>query len=86
MLFLESSTLTPLLKRMEKLELLTRSRDMEDERQVRIRLTEKGSALRSLARDFSACVDGATGLAGDALKKLRDDIRSVRAALHKAAG
>jgi DNA-binding MarR family transcriptional regulator len=86
MLFLESSTLTPLLKRMEKLELLTRSRDMEDERQVRIRLTEKGSALRGLAQDFPACVDGATGLAGDALKKLRDDIRSVRAALHKAAG
>jgi len=86
MMFLESSTLTPLLKRMEKLGFLTRSRDLEDERQVRIRLTEKGSALRTIARDFPACVDGATGLAGDALKKLRNDIRSVRTALHKAAG
>jgi DNA-binding MarR family transcriptional regulator len=85
MLFLESSTLTPLLKRLERLEFLTRSRDPEDERQVRIRLTEKGSTLRATARDFPACVDGATGLAGDALRKLRNDIRSVRSALHEAA-
>src|SRR6185369_571566 len=37
-LFLESSTLTPLLKRLEGLELVTRSRDPSEERQVRIRL------------------------------------------------
>jgi len=86
MLFLESSTLTPLLKRLERLEFLTRNRDPEDERQVRIRLTEKGAALRETARDFPSCVDGATGLQGDALRKLRDDIRSVRSALYKAAG
>ncbi|HVJ36090.1 MAG TPA: MarR family transcriptional regulator [Terriglobia bacterium] len=86
MLFLESSTLTPLLKRLEGLKFLTRSRDPEDERQVRIRLTEKGAGLREAARDFPSCVDGATGLQGDALRKLRDDIRSVRTALYKAAG
>ena len=85
MLFLESSTLTPLLKRLERLEFLTRSRDLEDERQVRIRLTEKGAALRTTAKDFPDCVDGATGLEGTALRKLRDEIRSVRTALHKAA-
>jgi len=86
MLFLESSTLTPLLKRLEGLKFLTRSRDPEDERQVRIRLTEKGAGLREAARDFPSCVDGATGLQGDALRKLRDDIRAVRSALYKAAG
>jgi len=85
MLFLESSTLTPLLKRLERLEFLTRSRDPEDERQVRIRLTEKGAALRGTARDFPSCIDGATGLQGEALRKLRDEIRSVRTALHQAA-
>ena len=46
-LFLDSSTLTPLLKRMEAMGHLTRQRDPEDERQVRVRLTPQG---RSVAR------------------------------------
>src|SRR5437879_6243363 len=41
-LFLDSSTLTPLLKRMEGVGYVTRQRDPEDERQVRIRLTPRG--------------------------------------------
>lgn len=45
-LFLESSTLTPLLKRLEAAGLVKRTRDAADERQVRIRLTEQGLALR----------------------------------------
>ncbi len=85
-LFLESSTLTPLLKRLEGLEFLTRSRDPSDERQVRIALTKKGKALQHKARDYPSCVDGATGLSHDALGKLRTDILSVRTALLKAAG
>jgi DNA-binding MarR family transcriptional regulator len=40
--FLESSTLTPLLKRLEALGYLQRSRDPSDERQVRVRLTKTG--------------------------------------------
>ncbi|MCW5689006.1 MAG: MarR family transcriptional regulator, partial [Pseudolabrys sp.] len=52
-LFLESSTLTPLLKRLEGLGLLTRRRDPEDERQVRLCLTDKGDALRKQSRDVS---------------------------------
>src|ERR1700742_1670263 len=43
-LFLDSGTLTPLLKRMEAAELLKRSRSTEDERQVLIALTQKGLA------------------------------------------
>jgi DNA-binding MarR family transcriptional regulator len=85
-LYLESSTLTPLLKRLEKLGFLSRNRDLVDERLVRVRLTPKGAALQARARDFPACVDGATGLAPDALRQLRDGIRSVRAALLKAGG
>ena len=49
-LFLESSTLTPLLKRLEAAGLVRRARCAEDERQVRVRLTEKGKALREEAR------------------------------------
>lgn len=48
-LFLESNTLTPLLKRLEQKELLTRGRSQEDERKVLISLTEKGHALRQEA-------------------------------------
>lgn len=85
-LLLESSTLTPLLKRLEKMGLLARSRDPEDERQVRVRLTQAGAALRAKARDFPSCVDAATGLPGDALAGLRSQMLSVRAALLKAGG
>ncbi len=84
-LFLEYSTLTPLLKRLEGLGLITRSRDPDDERQVHIGLTRQGAALQEKARDFSSCVDGATGLSTDALRKLRNSIQAVRTALLEAA-
>jgi DNA-binding MarR family transcriptional regulator len=51
-LFLESSTLTPLLKRLQTAGLIKRTRDAEDERQVRIHLTEQGVALRDKARSL----------------------------------
>ncbi len=85
-LFLESSTLTPLLKRLERLGFLARSRDPLDERQVRVRITPEGAALQAKARDFPSCVDGATGLSPDALRTLRTGILSVRTALLKTAG
>ncbi|MDR2742786.1 MAG: MarR family transcriptional regulator [Treponema sp.] len=46
MLFLDSGTLTPLLKRLESLGLITRRRDSEDERSVTVSITEEGMALR----------------------------------------
>src|SRR5262245_8935804 len=48
-LFLESSTLTPLLKRLEAMGAVRRSRDPRDERQVRVHLTDEGRALREKA-------------------------------------
>lgn len=45
-LFLDSGTLTPLLKKMEENGWLTRTRSKEDERSVMIRLTDKGTALK----------------------------------------
>ncbi len=81
LLFLEYSTLTPLLKRLEALGLITRTRDPDDERQVNIGLTRQGSALREKARSFSSCVDGATGLSADGLRKLRANLEAVRTAL-----
>ena len=48
-LFLESSTLTPLLKRLAAAGYVERARDAADERQVRVRLTEKGRDLHTRA-------------------------------------
>lgn len=48
-LLLESNTLTPLLKRMEKASLIVRTRSVKDERKVIIKLTEKGKELREEA-------------------------------------
>jgi DNA-binding MarR family transcriptional regulator len=48
-LFLQSNTLTPLLKRMEELGLLTRTRSKQDERSICISLTETGEKLKTQA-------------------------------------
>lgn len=85
-LFLESSTLTPLLKRLEAAGYISRKRDAEDERQVRLTLTDKGANLRKKARDVGGCIIEAVGLSGDAAVKLRGDIIRMRDNLMKAAG
>lgn len=51
-LYLDSGTLTPLLKKLETAGLLTRTRDKNDERNVVIALTEQGSLLREKAVDI----------------------------------
>lgn len=80
-LFLESNTLTPLLKRLEGMGLVARVRDKADERQVRLRLTQAGTSLRAKAEAVPPCVLDATrmtaGEAGaltDAVTKLRDTL------------
>lgn len=59
-LYLDSGTLTPLLKKMEAAGLLTRSRDKMDERSVIAKLTEKGEQLKdqavSIPEKISSCV------------------------------
>ncbi|MGE8527260.1 MarR family winged helix-turn-helix transcriptional regulator [Chryseobacterium rhizosphaerae] len=55
-LHLDNGTLTPLLKRMETHELLTRTRSTEDERVVLIHLTEKGKALQEKAKHIPEAV------------------------------
>jgi DNA-binding MarR family transcriptional regulator len=49
-LLLNTNTLSPLLKRMEKMELLQRNRSSEDERSVIVQLTEKGRKLKEKAK------------------------------------
>ena len=80
-LFLESSTLTPMLKRLEALKYISRARDRDDERQVRVQLTKAGLALREKAQEIPACIIEATGLNPDGVARLKEEITRLRASL-----
>lgn len=55
-LSLDSGTLTPLLKRLQVLALVSRERSTEDERRVHVRLTQQGWTLRERAASIPACL------------------------------
>lgn len=80
-LFLESSTLTPMLKRLEAMGYVSRVRDKADERQVRVRLTETGRILREKAREVPRCILDATRMHPADLTRLRQEIATLRASL-----
>lgn len=77
-LYLDSATLTPLLKRMEAQELLTRARDARDERQVIIRLTAKGRALRQQAAPVPGSVFCAAACSVEELVQLKSQLDTLR--------
>lgn len=77
-LFLESSTLTPLLKRLEAQGYVERRRDAEDERQVRVRLTLAGRKQAQGARGIPKCILEASGLSAEAASKLQAEISRLR--------
>ncbi|KXJ52820.1 MAG: MarR family transcriptional regulator [Thalassospira sp. Nap_22] len=77
-LYLESSTLTPLLKRLEANGLVSRKRDPEDERSVRVSLTDAGKELRNKAEEVPPCILEATGLDIETAKRLNRDLRTMR--------
>jgi len=83
-LFLDSGTLTPLLKRLEANGLVSRNRDPHDERQVRIVLSPQGRALRKAAQDIPEQVLCASGQQVAALSKMRGELARVRDDLFKA--
>lgn len=78
-LFLDSATLTPLLKRLEAAGLVQRSRSSQDERQVIIGLTEQGKQMRSQAggiMDEMLCAMGCPLSELSALKAQLNGLRS----------
>jgi MarR family transcriptional regulator, organic hydroperoxide resistance regulator len=83
-LFLESSTLTPLLKRLEATGYVTRKRDPQDERQVRISLTKAGRAVFEKAFCTRGPVIEATGLDHDTFVRLQRDLVTLRDNLLRA--
>lgn len=82
-LFLESNTLTPILKKLEGMGYLERTRDPADERQVRIRLTRSGKRLREGAR---ADLGDACDLTAKEFTRLQQEIVTLRNSLLDAAG
>ncbi len=83
-LFLDSATLTPLLKRLQGAGLLTRTRAAADERQVIIALTEAGRALRDQARGVPAQVFCATACDLQELRGLKQELETLRDNLGQA--
>jgi DNA-binding MarR family transcriptional regulator len=81
-LFLESNTLTPILKKLEAMGFLQRQRDPEDERQVRIKLTKEGRALRDNQPESGLAA--ATGLTQDEFTQLQNSVVKLRHNLIKS--
>lgn len=81
LLFLESNTLTPLLKRLEAAGLVSRQRDPADERQVRVRLTDTGRALRADACRVTLELGRDLALSEEETAVLRYQVSALRDAL-----
>jgi len=77
-LYLDSGTLTPLLKRMEAAGLLTRVRAADDERRVIVTLTAAGRALRRKAESVPGQVACASGCTLSELSALTTRIQQLR--------
>ncbi len=80
---LESSTVTPLIKRLEAGGFVTRERDAQDERQVRVTLTPAGLDLRDRCGCLGEEIIARSGMAIDDLQALRDEVRALRDALEQ---
>jgi DNA-binding MarR family transcriptional regulator len=81
---LDSGTLSPLLKRLEQSGLVSRQRDRDDERQVRISLTQKGQDLKDNAAGVTAAIGKALGCSREEVAALRDELIALKKKLMKA--
>ncbi len=77
-LFLDSGTLTPLLKRMEAAGLVSRLRDVADERRVHITLTAAGRQLRTRAEKIPGCILSAAQCPIPELVALTRQVQALR--------
>jgi MarR family transcriptional regulator, organic hydroperoxide resistance regulator len=82
-LFLESNTLTPMLKKLEAMGYVRRQRDPADERQVVVGLTDTGRRLRE--KGLTMTLVKASGLDPDEFRKLQRGVVTLRDNLIKAA-
>jgi len=85
-LFLDSGTLTPLLKRLEAAHLVRRTRSSEDERQVLIALTAQGHELKEKARTLPQSILSAAQCSISEIAAMKDEIVKLRNRLNVAIG
>jgi DNA-binding MarR family transcriptional regulator len=83
-LFLDSGTLTPLLKRLEAAHLVKRTRSTEDERQVLISLTPQGVVLKEKARAVPQAILAASACSVGEISAIRSDLVALRDRLNAA--
>ncbi|MDE8558116.1 MarR family transcriptional regulator [Pantoea agglomerans] len=83
-LFLDSATLTPLLKRLEGAGLINRQRTRQDERQVAVTLTDAGRTLQHKAESIPEAVKCATACDDDALLALKLQLDGLRDNLNQS--
>lgn len=76
-LYLDSGTLTPLLKRLESMGLVMRKRSLEDERLLNVSLTEKGFQLKEKAKSIPDCILKAINLDMENLIKTKAQMDSL---------
>lgn len=76
-LYLDSGTLTPLLKRLESKRLIQRQRSSEDERQVWVKLTTSGEGLKQQAKRVPEKLVCETNMSIDDIGPLRESIREL---------
>lgn len=81
---LDSSTLTPLVKRLEKMGLVIRQRSDSDERRVIVTLTGAGAAMKDRAAHVPGCIAERTGLSQVEIAALRDAVFALRDTLRQA--
>jgi DNA-binding MarR family transcriptional regulator len=80
-LALDSGTLTPMLKRLVTRGLVTRTRSTEDERELFVRLTPEGVALKKRATCVPRTLLERSPLPLDEFVKLREQLKRLRAAM-----
>ena len=79
MLHLDSATLSPMLKRLERSGLVSRERSADDERMLHVTITDAGRRLRKPASAAQQAVERATGLDRNTLAELRDQLNGIAA-------
>jgi len=80
---LDSGTLTPLLKRLEKGDFLTRTRSKKDERELIVSLTEKGKSISNNADCIPEKLLCSFGLPTEKVFQLRDDLQEFCTSVEK---
>jgi MarR family transcriptional regulator, organic hydroperoxide resistance regulator len=83
LLLLDSGTLTPMLKRMEAMDLIIRERAKEDERKVFVALTEKGKLLRADALELPEKCVPHFGLSKDEYVEMLSKVNQIIDSIQK---